>query len=139
MRASTRIALMCVVAAGLVALSGCTPTPSASTGAVKVGEAASGTEVRLQSGQTLEIALSGNVTTGFDWALDGALPSQVTSVTDEYVQDPALPGAVGAGGTHTFIYKAAASGTGKLSLKYSRSFESGTAPAQLFTITVVVP
>jgi inhibitor of cysteine peptidase len=126
-------------AAGLVALSGCTPAPSAPAGPVKAGDAANGTEIRLQAGQTLEIALKGNITTGFDWALDGALPSQVTSVTDEYATDPASAGATGAGGTHTFIYKAAASGTGKLSLKYWRSFESGTAPAQTFTITVIVP
>jgi inhibitor of cysteine peptidase len=141
--------LVCALAASVLALAGCAvqaanqapdePGRVVIGGPMKVGEAANGTEVPLESGQMLEIALKGNITTGYDWALDGALPSQVTTVTDEYVSDTGSPGVAGAGGTHTFIYEAVASGTGTLKLKYRRSFEPKKTAAQTFTITVVVP
>jgi inhibitor of cysteine peptidase len=135
MRTKVRAALVLVLATSFILLAGCTGSPDASAAAVKVGEAANGTEVALTIGQTLEVTLPANATTGFDWIYGGP-PSQLTSVSDSY-SATAPAGVVGAGGTRTFVFKAAAPGTGTLKLDYARSWES-VQPEKTFTVTVVV-
>jgi inhibitor of cysteine peptidase len=132
MRATVRTASVCAVAVLLALLVGC----SATQGPASIGEAANGTEVVLAVGQTLQVSLPANVTTGFDWAVDGAVPSQLTSVSDTY--DTTAPaGVVGAGGTRTFVFRADSRGNGALRLVYARSWESGP-PQKTFAVTVVV-
>jgi inhibitor of cysteine peptidase len=133
MRAIARVLLVCALGTVLV-LAGC--AGNGPTGPVKVGESANGTTVDLSVGQTLEISLPGNPTTGFDWAYNGAVPSQVTTVSDSY-ESTAPAGVVGAGGVRTFVLKAAAAGTGDVKLEYARSFEN-VAPEKEFSLTVVV-
>jgi inhibitor of cysteine peptidase len=141
MRDSRRLALFLaaafLAAAGLIF--GCAPTPPQAPTAVRVDESATGTSVSLHVGQTLEVSLAGNITTGFDWALAGTLPSQLTTVSDGYKTDPASAGAAGAGGTRTFVYRAVVSGSGTLKLSYGRPWEAGVAPAKTFSLTVTVP
>jgi inhibitor of cysteine peptidase len=136
---SRRAALLCVLAAVSLMVSACSMVPGGgpSASAVKVGPEASGTRVPLTAGQTLEVALPGNPTTGFDWALSGTLPSQLASVGVSY-ESTAPAGMVGAGGVRAFIYRAAAAGTGTLNLVYARPWETGVAPESTFTVTVVV-
>lgn len=129
------VILVSIAAAGLVA--GCAPAPPPKPSPVRVDASADGTTVSLKVGQTFEVALPGNVTTGYDWGINGMLPSQVTTSTDSY-ESTAPAGVMGAGGVHTFVYTAATPGTGMLRLMYSRSFEEGVAPSKVFNLTVVV-
>jgi inhibitor of cysteine peptidase len=124
------LAVACLVAA-------CAVVPNPPGGPVRIGESANGTKVVLAVGQPLEISLSGNPTTGFDWALDGSLPSQLSTVSDSY-ETTAPAGVVGAGGVHTFLFMAQSPGTGSLKLRYARSWEAGVAPAETFSVTVAV-
>lgn len=140
MRAKVGLTTAWVVASASVVaclVAACAAIPNAPGGPVRIGEAANGTTVVLAAGQNLEISLPGNVTTGFDWALDGALPSQLATVGDSYATT-APAGVAGAGGVHTFVFKAASAGTSALRLRYARSWETGVAPAKTFTVTVTV-
>jgi predicted secreted protein len=132
-----RFAVACAFAVLLVALAGCGGSPQATAGSpVRVGEAANGTQVQLVVGQTLEIALPGNPTTGFTWAAWGALPSQVATAGDSY-ETSAPAGVVGAGGVQTLAFKALSAGTATLKLGYARPWES-VQPAKTFEVTLVI-
>jgi predicted secreted protein len=135
MRATTRVLLVCVLAVAVVAVAGCATGSGATSGPVKVGESENGTTVNLTVGQTLEISLPANPTTGFDW-LYGAWPSQLTSVSDTY-ETTAGAGVVGAGGMRTFVLKATSDGTAQVRLGYARPWES-VPPEKTFELTVVV-
>ena len=87
-------------------------------------------------GAQITIQLPGNATTGYTWA---------ATVGDPSVLNEAGPAAfslssdaLGAGGTYTFRYRAAASGQTDLTLVYKRSWEAGTPPLRTYRITVVV-
>lgn len=135
MRALARVGLACVLAVSLLALAGCANDRGAGFPA-EFGPDANGATVELAVGQDLRISLPGNVTTGFDWAVSGALPSQLTSVTSTYVSSST--GVVGAGGTRTLVFRGVVAGTGTLRLRYARAWETGVAPAKTYTLTVNV-
>lgn len=106
--------------------------------ALRLGAGADGTKVRVGRGETMVVSLDSNPTTGYDWYVEGALPSQLTTAADEF-KSGASSGVVGAGGVRTITYRAVASGTGALRLVYIRPWEVGVAPAKRFTLTVTVP
>jgi inhibitor of cysteine peptidase len=135
MRTIVRVLLVCAVAAASIASAGCT-TPGGVRGPLKVGESANGTTVDLVMGQTLEVSLPANPTTGFDWAYGTPVPSQLTTVSDSY-ETTAPAGVVGAGGVHTFVLKATTDGTATVRLGYARPWES-VPPEKTFDLTVVV-
>jgi inhibitor of cysteine peptidase len=126
-----------VMCAGLVSGCGSTPAAVPKIGTVRVDAAADGTTIRVAKGSTLEVALDSNPTTGFDWQLAGAVPSQVTTVGST-LEATATGDSVGAGGIRVFTYTAATAGTGTLRLEYVRPWEKGVPPAKTFTLTVVV-
>lgn len=132
MRSFLRTALAALLVVSLTQVAACTPS-----GPVKVGESANGTTVHMAVGQTLTIALPGNITTGYDWVLAGAPPSGFTTMSLSYTPTPTA-GVAGAGGVRTYVYKADTAGTVTIKLNYARSFEKGVAPAKVFTVTVVV-
>jgi inhibitor of cysteine peptidase len=133
MRAITRVAFACVLTVSVLSLAGCGGGAGVPA---QFGQDANGKTVDLAVGQDLRVSLPGNVTTGFDWAVAGALPSQLTSVTSTYVSSST--GVVGAGGTRTLVFRGAVAGTGTLRLRYARSWETGIAPAKTYTLTVNV-
>ena len=90
----------------------------------------------IQTGQLLQITLDANPTTGYDWAVDGAVPAPL--VESGAPRFTASSAAIGAGGTETWSFGARAAGQGKLKLKYWRSFEASTPPISTFQINVVV-
>ena len=107
---------------------------------LKVGESANGTKVTVAVGQTVEVSLPGNVTTGYDWSLDPTthgVPSLIATVAESYAStSPA--GVVGAGGVRTFVYRAVSPGTATLQLYYTRAWQTGVPPAKTFSLTIVV-
>jgi len=132
-----RLALMIGLAASLMLLAGCGVSPQAAPGSpVRIGEAANGSQVQLAIGQTFEVALPGNPTTGYTWTVWGVLPSQVSTVSDSY-ETSAPAGVVGAGGVQTIAFRAATAGSATLTLGYARPWES-VQPAKTFEVTLVV-
>ncbi len=126
------------------ALAVCAPAPekpaatpeSRSAGPVKLDERDHGRTVALKTGETLEVNLAGNPTTGYRWE---------TVKTEEAMLKPAgepehTPdsGLIGAGGRTTFRVTAAAPGRTGLTLVYRRSWEEKVEPAKTYQVTVVV-
>jgi len=129
-RAVAALAIMgCCLA---VALAGC----SGQATPVELTEKDSGSTQTLVVGQEMNISLESNPTTGYQWAVDGKLPSQLTEVGAPAYK--AGSSAMGAGGTETWAFKATSPGTGTLNLKYWRSFEPTSTPAKTFTINISV-
>lgn len=131
-----RTAVLIVVASAIVAalLAGCT-TAGAGTTKLTAGDA--GKTVTIAPGSTLVVELESNPTTGYDWYVKGAVPSQLTTVAEEY-RSEASPGTVGGGGVKTFTFEGADAGSGTLTLVYVRPWESRAVPEQSFSVTVVV-
>ncbi len=122
------------------------PTPSATASAspatkpaadaIKLTAMNHGKSVSAAVGQKIIVTLSGNPTTGFNWALtkiDG--PSVKESGKMEYVQDDAK-GKVGVGGKFTFTFEAVKAGKSTVTLDYKRPFEKTAASAMTFTVDV---
>jgi predicted secreted protein len=98
--------------------------------------ARSGETVTLHVGDTLEISLEGNPTTGYGWEL-AAGGSEVMRQVGESSFSPESD-LIGAGGTYRFTFDAEARGQTDLELWYRRSWEADVAPAASFTVHVVV-
>ncbi len=74
-------------------------------------------------GNTLTVALEGNITTGFQWTatLDG---TALAPKEDAYKADKSnQPAAAGGGGVHTFVYEAAGTGSATITFQYARPWE----------------
>jgi predicted secreted protein len=99
-------------------------------------EADAGKTVTLPVGQTLEVVLKANTTTGYSWKLKQFFKKgKATQLIDEsYENDPNPGGAVGVGGKTRFKFKAISEGKTKISLIYSRG-PQGEA-AESFSVTV---
>lgn len=111
-------------------------TPSEGTGGKEAPQAGT---VRKKTGETFTIALESNHTTGFSWALDGKEESSVVhKLSDDYINDPHLPGMVGYGGTEHWKFRAEKQGTTVLHFVYRRPWEKGSKPARERSIKVVV-
>jgi len=95
------------------------------------------TTVNAAVGQTIQIQLHGNPSTGYEWSihhLNGT--SAVTSGAVVYQQDPAPSGMVGVGGIYYATFKAGVPGKTTITMVYQRPWEA--APIQTFRVTVNV-
>jgi inhibitor of cysteine peptidase len=136
MKTITAVALGFILAAviGVALASG------SGTGATTVGAADSGSTIELAVGETLNVTLESNPTTGFSWALAANSDESVLQEIDhEYVANEAgeTP-MVGSGGVEDWTFKALAKGETTISMEYSRPWEGGEKAAQTFELTVVV-
>ena len=108
---------------------------------VTITEAQNGQTVTAQVGDTVDIRLAGNPTTGYAWevvAYSKSLP--VTSQT--YIPDPTCKKCVGSGGTYSFILQPtflAAGGKHVTRLAYYRSWEGPASAINTFSVTINVP
>ncbi len=102
---------------------------------VVIDEGADGTTVTLAVGDTLEVGLPGNPSTGYIWEPDG-LDESVLRWTGAKRFEPEST-LVGAPGTIPLTFEAMAPGTVTLDLVYHRQFETGE-PADTFSVTVIV-
>ena len=93
-----------------------------------------GSTVELVTGDTFQIKLNENPTTGYQWSLGTTGGLEI--VSDNYL--PPATGLVGAGGIHEWNIKATASGTQQVTGVYSRSWENLTGSEQRFILTVEV-
>jgi inhibitor of cysteine peptidase len=93
-----------------------------------------GSTVELATGDTFQIKLNENPTTGYQWTLETTDGLEIMS--DNFL--PPATGLVGAGGIHEWDIKATASGTQQVTGVYSRSWETLTDSEQRFVLTVEV-
>lgn len=94
-----------------------------------------GSTVELETGDTFQIKLNENPTTGYQWTVETTGGLEIMS--DNYTSS-AGPGLVGAGGIHEWDIKATASGTQQVTAVYSRPWENLTGSEQRFVLTVQV-
>lgn len=132
-----KILLMCSLVFYLgYLLVACAATPSSSK-PILVDQSMDSGLVELSVGQTLEIVLPGNPTTGYEWTLKGVDKSVLEQVGDLEYQSES--DAVGGGGVFHLEMRAVAPGETSLEMEYRRPFEPGdTPPADQFTILVKV-
>jgi inhibitor of cysteine peptidase len=100
----------------------------------------SGKTIETTSGDSLEITLESNPSTGFRWELANISDQAVLrQVAQEYRSPDAAPGnLVGAAGQEVWTFKAAGAGESTLVLEYSQPWEGGEKAAETFTVTVGV-
>lgn len=133
MFAAVRLFLACTVFSAVVFVSfGCggeTGTPSATgisptaarqaTTTVQVTNTDSDGSVTLNPGDTLEVILTSNASTGYHWIITSLNQDILQQADDsEYEADPNPQGLVGAGGNEIFTFKAMAAGETSLKMNY---------------------
>jgi inhibitor of cysteine peptidase len=98
-----------------------------------------GGQVALAVGQELALDLQANATTGYAWELVPPVPEMLTT-TDPGTYRPATTSEprVGAGGSTSFVFRAARPGKGVLQLVYRRPWEHDIPPARTVRIDVDV-
>ena len=96
-----------------------------------------GTKVTAFAGQELVITLDGNPTTGFTWEAKDLDPTMFLQVGETQFTS-ANPKLVGSGGTQTLTIRILKTGTATLTLVYHRPSETGVAPADTFSVVLLV-
>ena len=94
----------------------------------------SGAVVTISKGETIEVALMGNPTTGFTWNIVEYDKNVLKSEGSDFVRESDL---IGAGGTEVFKFSAIGKGKTNLVIQYNRVWEKDVKPLQVFNITVV--
>jgi len=120
----------------VISLSACTTVSSSEKSTVRLTEADAGSSKELHLGDTLEVTLPGNPTTGFQWEIKSVDADILQSIGEQHFEPS--NNAVGSGGMVTLSFEAIALGQTKLELIYHRPFEKNVAPSQTFVVTVTV-
>jgi inhibitor of cysteine peptidase len=133
--------LVLIIVGTAIAGAGCGSQSGAASGPVKLTEADNGKTVTVKVGDTVQVVLPGNPTTGYSWST--SLSDKDAAVLQQqgdpvYAQQSTDSSLVGGGGTFTFTFKAAAPGQVVLKFDYARPFEAGVAPIQTYSVTVNV-
>lgn len=104
------------------------------------GREQAGKTITLRQGQTLDVRLGGNPTTGFSWAV-AALPP-ITGCLEiqgpDYQPDAVQPPRVGSGGTFSTRIRGLRPGEQTLRWEYRRPWEKDVPPAEVITMTIKV-
>lgn len=107
---------------------------------LRANESDNGRTVKLAAGESLEIALAENPTTGYRWQrakqAAGDVGSPCPFAKDDFEPDRA--GMPGAGGTHRWQFHAVEPGVCEIELEYRRSWEKDKLPERTFRIHVEV-
>jgi len=100
---------------------------------ITVTECDDGSRVRAHVGDTLELRLPENASTGYRWALDEGA-SDVFGPCEQHGEYPCKT--IGSGGEAVFRVHVCAAGHAALTVKYWRHWEGDTSVRKRFTITV---
>lgn len=112
------------------------PIPGLSASPIYLNQADNGIRIVTAVGNTIEVRLYGNPTTGFDWKVDGGIDGVLTQIGE--VRFEGESELLGAGGTFTFRFNATEAGEAMLRLIYHCTFEEGVDPLFTFEATVTV-
>jgi len=106
---------------------------------VQVDDSFNGREVSLQVGDTLEVSLSENASTGFQWSVPHELKHKFDKVIREREQAvDGSSGPPGKPGVRHLYFEAIGTGMAELELHYRRPWESKAPPARKFKLRVRV-
>jgi inhibitor of cysteine peptidase len=94
-------------------------------------------KVKLARGETLEVRLPSNRTTGFSWQLAKYDKDKLKSQGKPEYERPKKP-LPGAGSVEVFRFTAEAAGKSELELVYKRPFEKDKPPAKTYKLTVEI-
>lgn len=94
-------------------------------------EADDGRSVDLHVGETVEVSLPENATTGYRWAID-RLDPDIVEANEAKSRYPSSQ--TGSAGRVTFAFKATRPGSGEVVLKYWRHFEGDSSVTKRFRI-----
>ena len=114
--------------------SACSPPQPA--GAVQLDIGDDGHQVELQKGQSLEVSLEANPTTGYTWEVE-ELDEQILRAVGEPEFKPQSD-LMGAPGIQTLRFQAVGVGQTTLKLIYHRRWEKGVKPLQVYSAEVAV-
>jgi inhibitor of cysteine peptidase len=96
-----------------------------------------GKTIELKPGQTMQVVLDANRTTGFSWTVEKVDAALLTLVGQPvYAIAEPKPGMVGVGGTETWHLLAVAPGEQRIQFFYRRPFEPDVPPARTFALIV---
>ena len=100
----------------------------------QVGETSNGKQIDLPVGETLEVSLSENKTTGFQWILESSSKGVLSLVSDELE-----PGRlIGEPGIHHWLFRPERAGSDRIELSYKRPWEEKEKPQRKFMLSVRV-
>ncbi|NLO27984.1 MAG: protease inhibitor I42 family protein [Actinobacteria bacterium] len=119
---------------------GCGGPVDAGGGPLELGEADNGKIYTVKAGDTIQVVLPGNPTTGYEWTADlNEEAGEILEQGDEpaYMRDPTEGNVVGVGGRFILTFEAKAAGEATLRLVYSRSFED-VEPLETFEAHIIV-
>src|ERR1019366_7883682 len=100
-----------------------------------IDETSNGQTLEAAPGQTVEICLEENPTTGFRWRMAPAAGSVATLVRDVFEPGRQAPGQPG---IHRWQFKVAATGSGPVRFVYRRAWEDAAPAARVFTVRLSV-
>ena len=92
-------------------------------------------KISLHLGDTVNIVLEGNPTTGFTWEVTSSNTSILKEVKTTYKSASTL---IGAGGLFLFTFQAVAEGNADLQCIYRRPWETDSPPAKTFSVTLCI-
>ena len=137
MLSSKRVGLGLVQLIVLVLLSAWCAGCSRSSMTITAEKSYDGRTINLRVGDGVKVTLEENPTTGYKWDFLSRPEPVCVIVTDAYVANTSA-GLMGAGGVHNWEFRAVDKGTASVRLGYRRPWEKDAAPAQTFTLTLVV-
>jgi predicted secreted protein len=106
---------------------------------IQVDNTFDGREVTLQAGDTLEVSLSENASTGHQWSIPPELKRKLAPALREREETVEAPGGPpGRPGVRHLYFEAVAAGTADLEIHYRRSWESNKQPTRKFRLHVLV-
>jgi predicted secreted protein len=103
---------------------------------LRLEQADSGSTITVHPGDTLEIVLQGNPTTGYIWEVKPGSEALLKQKGDPTFTPDSK--ALGSEGRMTFKFDVVAVGKGSLVLLYRRTFEPEARPLRTFGIRIVV-
>jgi inhibitor of cysteine peptidase len=104
-------------------------------GSSSLTESNSGSEVRVDAGDVIEVMLEENPSTGYTWELS-PVPEMLQLTDDEYVAPET--DRVGAPGTRQFRFATVSAGAGILRFEYIRPFDESPVAERIVEYVVIV-
>lgn len=92
-------------------------------------------QVNIYLGNSLEVLLTENPSTGHSWSVDELMLTRVTLVSTQY--SPASPVIPGSGGSRSFVFKAKTLGVQNIPIVYKQPFETTIVDTKTVNVNVV--
>jgi inhibitor of cysteine peptidase len=104
---------------------------------VRVKQEDNGKTIHAKIGQSVEIVLSGNPTTGYSWTVSD-IEGKALKQAGKVVYKAGEPQKPGSGGTFSAHLDAVTSGNSNVKMIYVRPWEKSAQPARMFSVSVEV-